>query len=550
MKQIWQSHDAMFTLLRNLWSMISFGFALSLSAAPVSANRAALDEIVATVRKQFGGRQWMFQNEDKIWVVTNKVAASGLPLDVAVNASDEFTTLLFFDILLPKHIHGVPNDKEDKANIPSHVKWYMMAVEDYFFERERISNTMQPLLLFRFDGIAIDSLGKPLDEFDLEDIMFLAEWFDLQPDFYTSYKERSCNLIDPVPIPWTPWRATSTWSTPPYARDCKSMEEVQNAALFPYTNALNRVKARLGGITWMESNGKGDSSLKLKRTKPTRGAEIRCDIQATDPPTCVLFSIKIAPVGVFTNDACWEYCHLAARERAEDAIGDYYYRLWGRRDCYWPHIDKVIDGKSEREWHPHNYSLPTAPHASEVSRIVASNIWEAQILKCTPDALFQKPHWCTNRFDFANPGASRFSTPMVTAATLEAYSNAIARIRTRFLGTNWVVVSSSRLKTPVVVTDVRVGIVPPILELRLASMPCSDGANGLEAIKAFSKEINAFVKTLPKMERRKWTFFPSFFIDGREIHVEAGDLSEKQLAGGHFQTGIYWSAGDFNVPDN
>jgi hypothetical protein len=376
----------------------------------------------------------------------------------------------------------------------------------------------------------------------------------LQPDYYTSYPERIAALVDPDPAllpPWTPWCETNIWSAAPYARNCTSPDDVPRASLYPYTNALSRVKAKLGGVTWLETNERGEKTeRKLRRTKPALGAEIRCDIQSPTPPTYVLFTIDITPVGTFTNDLCWERCHRVARECAESAISDYYSRLWGRRDCYAPHIDKVIDGKSEREWRPHDIGLPQRPLSPETIRLVASNIWDAQLLKCTPDALFQKPLWYTNTFDFANPGASRFSTPKVTAATLEAYSNATARIRTRFLGTNCVAASSASSKTPVVVTDVRVGIVPPILKFHLGSMPEGDNINVLETIKAFSKDISAFVKTLPKMERGEWTFYPCYVIDGREIHIEVGNLSEKQLVGGHFRTGMYWSKGYFNVSDN
>ena len=535
--------------------------ATELSAASVSENRAVIDEIVATTRKLFGGRQWVFQGEDELWVTTNKAVASGLPLDVAVNASDEFATLLIFDISLPNDIqdasaaNGKKNSTPSYDEIPRHVKGYMEAVDDYFFDRGSVSRRKQPLLLFRFDECSFGSMGPIRDEFDLEDLMFVAGFFDSQPDYYTSYPERIAAWVDPGPnypkFIWTPWSETNIWATPPYARDCKSKEEVQNAALYPYTNALSRVKARLGGVTWMESNGKGDNSLKLRRTKPALGAEIRCDIQATDPPTYVFFSIKISPVGVFTNDLCWEKSHWAAMNTVEWAIGCYYNALWGRRDCYQPHVKKVIDRKSEEEveWNPNNRGRPRSPLAPETSR-VASNIWEAQILKCTPDALFQKPHWCTNAFDFANPNASRFSTTKVTAVTLAAYSNAIERVRARFLGTNMVVCSSSGTKTPVVITDIRADIVPPVLDLRLDSMPSGEEAMGVEALKAFSKELKNFFTTLPKLGKRPESFFPCFLIDGRQIFVEHLDLSEKQLTGGLFQAGIYWSKGYFNVSDD
>ena len=554
MKQIWRFHDAKLVLLRNLWSILLFGLALPLPADPISANRCALDAIVSTLRPLFGGRKWMFMDENELWCVTNVAVTAGFPLEVSINPSDDFATLLIFDIVLPKD--SDPNrqglDNTEKTSGP--INGFMKAVECFFAEREVASRKMQPLRLYRFNGQSFGYLGSLLDEFDIEGIMYMAEWFDLQPDYFTSYRERRIALVDPDSAllpPWSPWCETNTWTIPPYAQTCKSPDEVQKAALYPYTNALSRVKAKLGGVTWMETHeGGAEQGRKLKRAKPALGARISCDMQATDPPTYVLFTIDITPVGTFTNDPCWERCRSAARERAEDAISDYYSRLWGRRDCYRPRVEKVIDGKSERECHPRDSWLPQRTLSPEQSRLVASNIWEAQILKCTPDALFTKPHCLTNTFDFAKPNASRFSSPMVTAATLEAYSNAISRIKTRFLGTNAIAVSSTSPMTPVVITDVRVGIVPPILELRLASMPGGDGAKGLEALRAFSNELKRFIKTLPKMERVSWTFYPCYFIDEQEIHVEAGNLSEKQLAGGHFQTGMYWSKGYFNVPDD
>ena len=140
-------------------------FCTALVAAPVSSNRAALDEIVDTTRKRFGGRQWVFQDEDELWVATNKAVASGSPLDVAVNASDEFATLLIFDISLPNNIQDASAANGKKYTIPSydaipsHVKGYIGAVEEFFFDREDMSRRKQPLLLFHFDECSFGSMG-------------------------------------------------------------------------------------------------------------------------------------------------------------------------------------------------------------------------------------------------------------------------------------------------------------------------------------------------------------------------------------------------------
>ena len=213
-------------------------------------------------------------------------------------------------------------------------------------------------------------------------------------------------------------------------------------------------------------------------------------------------------------------------------------------------MEKEIDGKAEGEWSSSDKWTDQSAIASEVSRQFASNIWEAQILKCTPDAIFKKPQWYTDAFDFANPGASRFSTTKVKAVTLAAYSNAIERIRDRFLGTNMVVCSSSGIKTPVVITDIRAGIVPPVLDIRLDSMPDGDEAMGIEALKALSNEIMDFVSTLLKLGKLPEAFFPRFLFNGRDIPVMRTGLTEKQLAGGLFQAGMYWAKGHFNVPDD
>jgi hypothetical protein len=521
-----------------------------------SANRAALDEIVAMSREQFGGRQYVCRKGEYTWCVTNKSIAMSVPLDVSIKAFDEFATLILFDVnvsnaIQQESISSLSTTASWMANglLRSPVLGYIEVVRDFFSKRESSTNRMQPLLLFRSNGCFFNDLGRVLDEFDIDAIMHMAEWYDLQPDYYTTYLERMHVFAD-YGMTWTPWSETNLWTTPPYALASKSMEEVHKAALYPYTNALSRVTAKLGGVTWMETDAKGEKTNgKLKRGKMAFGAEIHCEILAADPPTYVLFKICISPVRTFANDKYWKECHRAARDLAETAISDYYATLWGRRDCYQPHVDKVIDGKSERECHPHDYWLPTAPLAPDVSRIVASNIWEAQILKCTPDALFHKPHWCTNAFDFVNPCASRFSTPMVTSVTLEAYSNAIAGIRAKFLGTNMVTDSSSGTATTIAIADIRAGIVPPVLELRLEAMPSDDIVIGVEALMALAKEIDAYVATLPKLGMVDKPFFPRFLINGKELAVEPRGLSEKQMAGRLFLTGIYWSNGRFNVPE-
>ena len=547
-----------------LRSAVSCGFllvALSALAVPLqgvnSANRAALDEIVAMTRKQFGERQYVCRKGEYTWCVTNKNIAMSVPLDVAIKAFDEFATLIIFDVNVSNVVqHESTSSLSTPASwianglLQSPVLGYIEVVRDFFSKRESSESRMQPLLLFRSNGCFFNDLGRVLDEFDIDAIMHMAEWYDLQPDYYTTYRERIQVFAD-YGMTWTPWSETNLWSTPPYALVCKSMEEVHKVALYPYTNALSRVTAKIGGVTWMETDAKGEKTdRKLKRGEIAFGAKIDCEIHAADPPTYVLFKIGISPVGTFANDKYWEECHRAACDLAETAIGDYYATLWGRRDCYQPHVDKVIDGKSERECHPHDYWLPTAPLAPNVSRLVASNIWNAQILKCTPDALFKRPQWCTNTFDFANHGASRFSTTNVTAVTLAAYSNAIARIRERFLGTNMVACSSSHIKTPVAIIDIRAGIVPPVLDLRLDSAPCGEEVWGVEALKSLSDEIEDFVKTLPKLGKAYKPFFPRFIISGREVAVEPRNLSEKQLAGRLFLTGMYWSEGRFNVHED
>lgn len=554
MKQNWRFHSYSFIMLRKMLTSVFLGQSIFLLAAPVSTNRVVLEEIVATTSKQFGGRRWVFKDEADLWNVTNKEVAFSFPVDVVITPSDEFATLMIFDVSSPNDYRSVSTTATKTNEVPAYVDGYMETVEEYFFNRENVSRRMQPLLLFRYNGGIFSNAGSALDEFGFENLMYWAEWFDLQPDFYTSYPERIAAFVDPGPNArggrWTPWCETNQWNTPQYALNCKSMDDIRKAALYPYTNALSRVKARLGGTTWMETDGHGqEKGRNPRRSIPLLGAEICCDIQSADPPTYVLFAVKIVPVGTFTNNQYWVKCRSSAERRVEDSINGYYARLWGRRDCYKPHVAIVFADKSEGEWNPSPCRTPSCALAPDASHLVASNIWDAQILKCTPDALFMKPRWYTDTFDFTHPTASQFSSPAVTDDTLVTYSNAIGIIRDRFLGTNMVACASLDAKTPVVVTDVGIGIVPPVLELRLDAMPCDGGKQGLDVLTALSKDFTAFVATLPRFGKDNKPFFPRFIVDGREVAVEPRNLSEKQLAGRLFLTGMYWSKGYFNIPN-
>ncbi len=522
------------------------------ASTPPSLAKAMQEEIAAMAQSRFGGDRWMFQDQFGEWALTNVPVEKGHKLRIDVKAHEAFPTLLVIHVATPDRLFAkmmpdalVPTNHVMQVAEP--VGKFMKIVDDFFSVRKSETKRFQPHLLFEIDGRPALGYYGYISDIELEDKLYVESLLIDIDDYYTTYYERLSEFRDGAARDL--WKDSEVWETPSYARSARTREQVAAAALFPYTNFIRIIQSRVGGVTWMQAHSNLDGlHHRILRGEPGVGVKIVCNIETSSPPTVVKVDIRTSASGDLKGDENAMSCRRIAGLDCARAIERQFGRLRGDWNCFRPLVEIHIDGDLYWDIPIKDVFTMPSPLTEDFEDLVISNVWNAQMLKCTPDALFDKQAYSMDRFEFSEPERCRFQSSLVSPTTVAWYSNAICRIRKSFSGTNIVEDADGNVKGIVVVSDLRAGVVPSILEVLLDDSIDYGDSSHLDSLAVFNETLSKYSKTLPDLAPRfRIPFKCRFLQGGKEIVLpDDGHRTPKQQAGRQLIWGNMWSEGQNN----